>query len=74
MKKQYSTPTLKTHGNVEEITQFFGASSQNDFLFFAGNNSPISAPGGPITGGGSIDGVINPSENSVRSRGTLQGN
>ncbi|MBE9052603.1 lasso peptide [Nostocales cyanobacterium LEGE 11386] len=75
MKKQYSRPTLKTHGNVEEITQFLGASSQNDFLFFAGSNSPISAPGSnPITGGGSIDGVITPPSNIVAPRGTLQGN
>ncbi|YAF95740.1 MAG: lasso peptide [Nodularia sp. CChRGM 3473] len=68
MKKQYSTPTLKSHGNVEEITQFFGASSANDFLFFAGGTSPISTPGGPITGGGSVDGVITPPSSEVTPR------
>ncbi len=57
MKKPYSTPTLTTHGNVEEITQLFGQSDKNDFLFFSGSSSPATNPGTgqPATGDGSID-------------------
>ncbi|MBE9052602.1 lasso peptide [Nostocales cyanobacterium LEGE 11386] len=67
MKKQYKKPSLKTHGNVEEITQFFGTASQNDFLFFAGSSSPISVNGNPITGSvGSSDGFLIPPNPNIR--------
>lgn len=59
MKKQYSTPTLTTHGNVEEITQLFGTKSKSDFLFFNGANV-TSTTEGSVTGEGSIDGIIVP--------------
>lgn len=56
MKKQYTEPTLTTHGNVEAITQLTGKSDKNDFLFFAGSSSPATNPGnGQITGDGSVD-------------------
>jgi hypothetical protein len=57
MKKQYSTPTLTTHGNVAEITQLLGKSDKDDFLFFPGSSSPAtnSATNSPITGDGSVD-------------------
>jgi hypothetical protein len=61
MKKQYGKPKLTSYGNVEAITQFFGSSSQSDFLFFPGNSNPVTdASGNPITSEGSSDGVIKP--------------
>jgi hypothetical protein len=36
MTKQYTTPQLTVHGSVESITQMFGSSNSNDFLFFSG--------------------------------------
>jgi len=56
--KNYSTPNLTVHGSVESMTQAFGASDTNDFLFFAGSNTPISVGGTPITGDGSKDANI----------------
>jgi hypothetical protein len=38
MTKQYTTPQLTVHGNVESITQFGGGSDRNDFLFFSGGS------------------------------------
>ncbi|NWF57752.1 MAG: lasso peptide [Fischerella sp.] len=58
MKKTYSTPILTTHGSVEAITQMFGTSKREDFLFFSGN---ASSPNGTVslTGGtGSVDGIL----------------
>ncbi|MEA5507535.1 lasso peptide [Halotia wernerae UHCC 0503] len=57
MKKQYSTPTLTTHGNVEEITQLFGSSKSTDFLFFNGANVTSA---NSVAGEGSMDGIIIP--------------
>ena len=37
MKKQYTKPTLTTHGNVESITQILGdEENKQDFLIFNG--------------------------------------
>ncbi len=45
MKKTYSTPVLTTHGNVESITEFSGAPTRQDFIFFNGdNNAGITGP------------------------------
>ncbi len=62
MKKQYISPVLTNHGNVQNITQLFGRTDKNDFLFFAGNSNPVGNPitGNPATGDGSIDGIIQP--------------
>lgn len=39
MTKQYTTPQLTIHGSVESITQLFGGSNSNDFLFFSGGSA-----------------------------------
>jgi hypothetical protein len=58
MKKQYNSPTLIVHGNVEEITQFFGNSTTvKDFLFFAGTNTQVSLNNANTFG--SVDGELN---------------
>jgi hypothetical protein len=51
MKKQYNAPKMSTHGNVEAITQAFGASSANDTIFFNGQEfgSAIGSVDGDIT-------------------------
>ncbi|KAF3886912.1 MULTISPECIES: lasso peptide [Nostocales] len=44
MKSRYTAPKLTVYGNVAEITQILGSSSNNDFLFFNGNvNSSAAA-------------------------------
>lgn len=55
MKMAYNSPKLMIHGDVQEITQAFGARTAGDFVFIGGSNitSPISALG-------SRDGIINP--------------
>jgi hypothetical protein len=69
MKKQYTVPKLTSHGNVEAITEFFGQSDKNDFLFFSGSSSPATSNGVTVTGDGSIDGVIIPkTRNGVEIR------
>lgn len=53
MKKQYNAPKMSTHGNVEAITQAFGASSAEDTIIFGGRAFEAT---------GSIDGVVIPQE------------
>ena len=57
MKKEYNTPELTEHGDVEEITQAFGPSSVKDTVFVGGANIP---GGTTITGTGSRDGIVVP--------------
>ncbi|WP_414565659.1 MULTISPECIES: lasso peptide [unclassified Anabaena] len=52
MKKQYNAPKMSTHGNVEAITQAFGASSATDTIFFNGEQFGAAT--------GSVDGDITP--------------
>ncbi|WP_414544526.1 lasso peptide [Nostoc sp. CCY0012] len=51
MKKQYNAPKMSNYGNVEAITQGFGASSETDTIFFNGST---------FNGTGSIDGEVVP--------------
>ena len=48
MKKAYSTPTLRVHGDVEKITQQTTSGTNFDF----GNKAPL--PIGVTTGGASV--------------------
>ncbi|AFY46593.1 hypothetical protein Nos7524_0687 [Nostoc sp. PCC 7524] len=56
MKKAYAAPQLTVHGNVEDVTNAFGASGANDTIQFNGN----TFPGSIIGASGSQNGTINP--------------
>jgi hypothetical protein len=56
MKKAYAAPQLTVHGNVEDVTNAFGASGANDTIQFNGQ----TFPGSIIGASGSINGTINP--------------
>jgi hypothetical protein len=54
--KNYNTPQLTVHGNVEAITQAFGSKTTADMVFIGASNVD-----GPIASGGSAtDGIIVP--------------
>jgi hypothetical protein len=53
MKSKYETPKLIVHGTVEDMTQFFGASTATDTLYFG--TQPFGSGGF-----GSTDGQIVP--------------
>ncbi|MCU0527695.1 MAG: lasso peptide [Elainella sp. Prado103] len=56
MKKTYSAPQLIVHGNVEQLTQAFGSSSQEDTFYYTNNKGQTM--GFPAEG--SVDGVVVP--------------
>jgi hypothetical protein len=56
MKKPFTTPRLKNHGALGEITQAFGSSGAADTVEFAGKTFPGSIFGAS----GSQDGIVGP--------------